>query len=247
MGRLLKEMFGVGPRRVTEVTVNVPDEDMPGLQKAVLAAIKAGDLPKTATKWARSADSAAADAAKQAKKDKGKDRPEVPAPNKADPKPSPARDKAGEPEEPVSPTAKTVASMPAVKPNVATNKGRSVPATNRFAGRNGDEEPFPDLGAPRSATTSVDPDDDGEYRSPFGHLGFGQSSWDAVPGYMRDPEMMPHASGGSQRVPGSRDREDQPAYKGPSPKGRPWTDKDVKSMGPTKPGMLSRLFGRKAK
>lgn len=242
MGRLLKEMFGVqGRRRVVEVTVNVPDEDMPGLQKAVLAAIKAGDLPPTATKWARSADSAAADAAKQDKKGKGKDKdqPQVPAANKSDPKPT-SKAPAREPEAPVSATARTVASAPAAQ----VGKGRQIPSTNRF--RNGDDEPFPDLGTPRSATTKVEPDD-GEYKSPFGHLGFGASSWDQIPGYMRDPEMMPHASGGSQRVPGSRDREDQAPHGGPSPTGRPWTDKDVKSMGPKKAGMLSRIFGRKAK
>lgn len=67
---LLKEMFlaergpfkpATGSRGMQneDVTVRVPDEDMPGLQRAVLSAVKSGELPKTALKWARSAESAA--------------------------------------------------------------------------------------------------------------------------------------------------------------------------------------------
>lgn len=101
---------------------------------------------------------------------------------------------------------------------------------------------FPDLPAPGSANADVSGEDD--YKSPFGHLGLGGSSWDSAPDWMRDPEKMPHASGGSMRTP--RSPEDAPKSTGPSPVGRQWTDKDVAKMS-KKPGMLAKLFGRKSK
>ncbi len=111
---------------------------------------------------------------------------------------------------------------------------------------------FPDMPAPQSANQDIDNTDD--YKSPFAGLGLGTggSSWDDIPAYLRDPEQMPRAGGGSQRVPrspemGADDDIGAPGKppkknKGPSPVGAPWSAKDA---GEKKPGMLSRLFGKK--
>lgn len=103
---------------------------------------------------------------------------------------------------------------------------------------------FPELPEPQSAATDVSNDDD--YKSPFGNIGGGGSSWDDMPAWARDPEKMPRVGGnGSMPIPGSQ-KPDAPKGKGPSPVGAQWTDKDVKSMN-KKPGMLSRFFGKKGK
>lgn len=101
------------------------------------------------------------------------------------------------------------------------------------------DDDFPDLPAPQAASFQVGGDDgEEEYQSPFKGLGLGGSSWDDVPAWMRDPEKMPMPGGGSRRIPGSG----TPDQSGPSPVGRPWTDKD---LAPKKKGLLGRIFGRK--
>jgi hypothetical protein len=112
-----------------------------------------------------------------------------------------------------------------------------------------DGDDFPDLPAPEPASFHVGADDsEEEYKSPFGVTGFGGSSWDDVPDWMRDPEKMPMPGGGSRRVPGSA----KPSGgAGPSPVGKPWSPKDAAKTGdpdankPKKPGLLGRVFGRK--
>ncbi len=236
MGRLLKEMFGV---RAEDVTVRVPDADMPGLQRAVLSAVKSGDLPKTALKWARSSDAVDRDAEKEKGSQKEPEaKPEVPAARKADPK-------VREPKAKAEPAKKAVGKDPALAKTVAAEPAVKAPAPRPPSPRiDTDDDWFPSFPQPKSAVTQVEPEEP-EYRSPFGHLGLGGSSWEAKPRWMSDPEHMPvpGSKGGSQPVPGSRDREAS-AARGPSPVGRPWTDKDVGRMG-KRPGLLSRIFGRK--
>jgi hypothetical protein len=104
---------------------------------------------------------------------------------------------------------------------------------------------FPDLPEPPSANVPTSNDD---YRSPFGNLGLGRmaSSWDEVPDWARDDEKMPRPGGGSMKIPRSPEENPNIGSKpGKLPKTRPtqspvgaqWQDK--------KPGMLSRLFGKK--
>lgn len=234
MGSLLKEIFAI-----SEVTVEVPDEDMPGLQRAVLAAVKSGELPKSATKWARTADSAARAAARDQgrfKKNEPEgdgepaDEPEAPAPKKEPVAKAPAKK---------APRAKAKA-----EPQQAPRHNDMSVASYYARARAQDKEPeapapapepkddFPDLPAPKPASFQVGGDDaEGGYRSPFGHIGGGGSSWDNVPAWLRDPEMMPHAGGGSQRIPRS-------------PEGGPEDVIDVPGKLPgKKPGLLHRMFG----
>jgi hypothetical protein len=113
---------------------------------------------------------------------------------------------------------------------------------------------FPDMPAPQSANADVSNADD--YKSPFAGLGLGTggSSWDTADKWMQDPEKMPHAGGGSQKIPrspegGPEDVLDIPGKlpkkpKLPSPVGAPWSPKQA---GEKKPGMLSKIFGKKKK
>jgi hypothetical protein len=117
----------------------------------------------------------------------------------------------------------------------------SAPTTNWDTDLDFDND-FPDLPAPRSANVDIGPGED-DYKSPFSAIGFGGSSWDTTPDWMRDPEKMPRAGGGSQRIPQEPKAAPLP-YRGPAPVGRQWTDKDVKKA-TKKPGVLSRVFGRR--
>lgn len=145
----------------------------------------------------------------------------------------PDLDPTGTAQEPTPPKAK----------GKAKKKSPEPPPPADDAGDDG----FPDLPEPKSANFLVGGEDDEDYVSPFANLGLqghGHSSWEDVPGWMRDPEMMPRFDGkGSQWIRG-RAPHDDTGSSGPSPVGRPWTDDD---LSPKRTGLLGRLFGRKKK
>jgi hypothetical protein len=280
----LKRLFGL-----REMAVNVPDKDVPGLKRAIAAAVNSKILPPEANGWVSAQPPAGAKPADQGGAKKapavGKKAP-APAAKPGDdaffsdfkkglePKPAPATKATpnpvdtdmeddwsqGEPDvyDPKKATRGAEADADEPEPQAPSAWGgkHKLPARRgaddsmpSFAG----SDAFQSQNAP-SLSAGADDDGDVDYKSPFGAMsGGGGSSWDDVPNWMRDPERMPHASGGGMKIPGARDDAGAPSkakkQKGqpPSPVGKPWSAKDVKGSpdDPKKPGVLSRLFGRK--
>ena len=195
--------------RLDEMALEVPDDQLPGLKRAIRAAVNSEILPPEANSWV-------------------KDAPEAPKRSaKGTPPPEPGSER------------------PKGKAKKAKDAPAPKPAGPPAGPRNGDEEDFPDLGAPQGAATDVgDYQVDGGYRSPFGHMP-GHSSWDDVPDWMRDPDKMPAANGGSRYIPGKDGSEPPSSEEDPMARwqGKVSNEPDQQK----KPGLLSRLFGRKGK
>lgn len=114
-----------------------------------------------------------------------------------------------------------------------------------FAG----SQAFQSQNSPTVGAGSSD-DDDGDVQPFNPHLYGGGSSWEDVPDWMRDPGKMPTPGDGPKHrsIPVPSSKGPTPSGTGPSPVGKPWSERDADRVtGTRRPGMLSRIFGRKAK
>lgn len=246
MAKSLKEMYGL-----REMAVNVPDKHAAGLKRAIKAAVNSAILPPEANDWVKEVPAEPKKAPASGKKpDAGYDPKVATRSSKAEPKPVDADlDDDWFQDEPKA------------------KKGKATPPPEDA----GDDEfpSFPDSQAFQSAnapklTKGVEPDDGDAGPAPFNAAAYAYgSSWDDVPDWIRDTEKMPAPGdspiGGSWKLPRTQPDDDVGDVPGKMPKakkqrggapsavGAPWSAKDVKGSPdePKKPGMLSRIFGRK--
>lgn len=226
--KTLKEIFSI-----REVAINVPDEDVPALQKIVGAAIKAGHLPPSAKSWVGMSTAPKFTPA------------DAPAPAtrsaKGTPPPTPGA-KSADPQSAWDALGPKQAGKPAPTKAAAKAKAPAAPA-----------DPTASWAAPKSANVQLGPEpaeDDAPYKSPFawdkidpdGARGTDMDVPDLEPGNfktLKQPE--PKGPGLAGRVAGSIKN----AFRGKPSDGRKELDKalaaaDKQANG--KQGALSRIF-----
>lgn len=249
MKKTLKEIYGI-----REMSITVPDDQVDGLRKSIIAGVKHKFLPPEAKQWISS--QGAEQPKAQDKKNQGLDDPWFQ---------DDAEDSGPVTPPPVQTKKPAASAPPAAKPGQAASAKKPPPPPDyRYFDAEADSDgdmPAPSL-KQKQAGTGDDDIDVSKPLFPHGSFGSNGSSWDDVDAWQRDQEYMPRAGGGSKKtIPASYEDEDDDffAVPGKIPKKsksknktgldptKTWTDKDVKKLEPKKPGMLSRIFGSKQK
>lgn len=244
----LKRLFGL-----VEMAVNVPDKDVPGLKRAIKAAVNSKILPPEANDWVAEVPAGGGKAAKAVgAKPASKGKPQKSAgDNKYDlklatrtSKPAaqePSSGGLGDDEDDwfLEDEPELGAAGPGEKP--AKGKGKKKQDAGKGTEPESDDEfpSFPGSQAYQSQNApqlskGIGSDDGEDYLPSFNPklYGGGHSSWDDVPDWMRDPDYsmpgLPDSGKDSMPIPRAAQAGSSAA---PSAAGKPWSDSDLKKFG----------------